>query len=202
MLKAFKGDYVRRIDMTDQVVANASIWLKDVEGADIDTEWVRSKTDGIYADVYLSFEPDGRKKGSFAETLDEESYALCIDEAYSLACECLRELIIKRLTAVGYAEAMDEEEADALINEALGMPLDSYIMNAGITFAPAYSEISTGINRSGEYSIHKNTIEWMRDGAQMTDGFSVTSDTISIPDAGFIYTKIDDEKKDTDEGEK
>lgn len=205
MLKSFDGEYSRRIDITDKVAANASVWLKDVEGADIDAEWVRSKTDGISAEIRLNFTPDGLKKGSFTETLDDESYAACVDEAYRLTGECLRELIIKRLTAVGYAETMSNEEADALITEALGMPLDSFIRNAGISIAPDPGEISSSINRSGEYRISGKTIEWLRDGEQKNDVFSVTSDTLSIPDAGFIYTRNDDngnkatEKDETEE---
>ncbi len=193
MLKSFDGEYSRRIDITDKVAANASVWLKDVE------------TDGISAEVRLNFTPDGLKKGSFTETLDDESYAACVDEAYRLTGECLRELIIKRLTAVGYAETMSDDEADALITEALGMPLDSFIRNAGISIAPDPEELSSLINRSGEYRISGKTIEWLRDGEQKNDAFSVTSDTLSIPDAGFIYTRNDDngnkatEKDETDE---
>lgn len=198
MLKSFSGEYSRRVDITDKVAANASVWLKDVEGADIDAAWVRSKTDGIYADVSLEFTPDGLKKGSFTEALDDESYEVCVDEAYRLTGECLRELIIKRLTAVGYAETMSDDEADALITEALGMPLESFIRSAGISIAPDRDEISSAINRSGDYRINGKSIEWMRDGEQKTDAFSVTADTLSIPDAGFIYTRSGDK---TDEGD-
>ena len=196
-LKSFKGDYVRRIDITDQVTANAAVWLKDVEGAEIEADWIRSMTDGIYADVCLSFTPDGLSKGSFTETLDEASYEACREEAYRMTCECLKELIIKRLVAVGYAESMSDDEADALITEALNMPLESYVKNAGIALIPDYNELADDINRSGDYRIKGKAIEWMRGDDKISDNYSVTSDSISIPDAGFVYTRpeAEDDKK-------
>lgn len=192
-LRMFRGDYVRRIDLTDQIAANAAVWLKDVEGADIDTDWVLDKTEGIYAKAVLNFDPDGLTKGSYTETLTEDSYKECDDEAYRVTGECLRELIITRLTAIGYADSMSTEEADALITEALGMPLDQYIREAGVEIMPAYNDLAEGINRSGDYRIRRKSIEWMRDGAESVDEFSVASDTITIPDAGLIYVRSEDE---------
>lgn len=188
-LRMFRGDYVRSVDVTDRIVASAAVWLKDVEGADIDAGWVRTHTDGISVQADLNFDPQGLAKGSFAEMLDEEAYSRCVDEAYALACECLRELIIKRLVAVGYAEELSDEEADALITEALGMPLEAYVKNAGVLIAPDRSELSGEIDRSGDYRIHGNIIEWTRVGVQVSDAFSVTSDSISIPGTGFIYVR-------------
>lgn len=188
-LRMFRGDYVRMVDVTDRVVASAAVWLKDVEGADIDAGWVRAHTDGISVRADLSFEPEGLAKGSFTETLDEEAYAECVEEAYALTCECLRELIVKRLVAVGYAEELSDDEADALITEALGMPLEAYVKNAGVLIAPDHDELAGETDRSGEYRVRRNTIEWTREGTQVSDAFSVTSDSISIPGTGLIYVR-------------
>lgn len=197
-LRAFKGDYVRSIDLTDRIVADASVWLKDVEGADVDADWVGSRTEGIYANVYLSFTPDGLTKGSYTETLDPDSYEKCSNEAYELTGKCLRELIIKRLTAVGYAQSLSDEEADALITEALGMPLDQYIKNSGAKIIPEYDELAGNINRSGEYKIKKKTIEWEREDALVSDAFSLTSSALSIPDAGLIYSSVSSKASDNE----
>lgn len=196
-LRAIRGDYVRSLDITDQVVARVAVWLNDVEGAEVDAEWIREKTQGIYVDVELSFTPEGLTKGSFTETLNAESCAAGEEEAYRVTGDCLRELIVKRLTAVGYTESLDDEEADKLITGALGMPIDSYLKNAGIDVAPDYNELAEKINRSGEYKIRKMTIEWTRDGMDTVDAFSVTKDTLAIHDAGYVYTRVEsnDEKE-------
>ena len=188
-LRAFRGDYVRSIDVTDVVVAEAAIWLSDVEGADIDTDWIRDKTDRLYVQADLSFTSKGLSSGSFTEEIDNPSYAECEAAAYGLVAECLRELIIRRLTAVGYAESVTEAEADSLIKEALGMTLDNYIKNAGISFMPEYNELSDQINRSGDYRIRKKTIKWERGGEEVTDAFSVAGDRLVITEPELIYTR-------------
>ena len=188
-LRAFSGDYKRTIDMTDMIVANAGIWLDDVEGADITPEWIQERTEPILLTTTLSFSPHGLKKGSFTEELDNPSYSECSDKAYALITDCLRELIIKRLTTVGYAETVSDEEADALITEALGMSLDSYIKDAGVSIMPDYNELADELTRTGDYTIRKMTVEWTRDGEDKTDEFRTTGDTLIIVNAGYIYEK-------------
>lgn len=190
-LRALRGDFVRKLDITDQVVSQVTLWLNDVEGADIDPDWVRDKGQEICADVELTFIPEGLTKGTFTETLNTESYAHCSEEAYRITGECLRELIVNRLTAVGYSESLSNDEADALITEALGMSLDNYLKNAGVDIIPDYNELAEEINRSGEYKIRRMTLEWTRDGADAVDSFSVTKDSLAVLDAGFIYMRVE-----------
>ena len=188
-LRAFDGDYARTVDMTDRIVANAAVWLKDVEGAEVSTEWIRSKTEPLILTATLSFDPQGLKKGSFTEKLDEASYSECSDKAFELTAECLRELIIRRLTMVGYAESVSDEEADALIEEALGMPLEGYIREAGVNIIPDQNELAQELARTGDYRINKMTIEWMRDGEEKADAFRTADNTLIIVEPGIIYTR-------------
>ena len=188
-LQAFKGDYTRTMDVTDRVVSNIAVWLKDVEGDDVNADWVKSRTDPFILTTTLSFDPQGLKKGSFTEELNEPSYSECSDKAYVLTAECLKELIIKRLTLIGYAESLSDEEADALITEALGMTLDSYIKNADIKIMPDHNKLANELTRTGDYSIKKMTIEWTRSGEDITDTFKTAGDTLIIVEPGYIYER-------------
>ncbi|MBR5766461.1 MAG: hypothetical protein IKX95_06740 [Lachnospiraceae bacterium] len=184
-LNAFKGDYYYTIDLADQAAAEAALWLSDVEGADIDTEWVRSRMpEDMSVKVILSFEREGLKKGTYSESLDKGSYEKCRDMAYAALSSCLRELIIDRLVYVGYAESVSETEADALINEALGMTMDDYLKNINVTVLPDYDTLAGPINREGDYKIKKKTITWERDGASVTERFVSEKGTLSFPDSG------------------
>ena len=188
-LSAFSGEYTRYIDITDRVVSNIAVWLSDVEGAQVDSEWVRSRTEDMIVSTELSFNPKGLKRGSYTEELNNPSYGECEDRAYLLTADCLRELIIKRLSLIGYADSLTDEEADALVKEALGMSLDSYIKNAGIHFMPDYNELTGEVTRTGDYRIRGNSITWERDGQEATDEFRRGRDSLIIVEPGYIYSK-------------
>ena len=188
-LQAFKGDYTRTVDVTDRVVSNIAVWLKDVEGADVTAEWIKSRTEPFILTTTISFDPQGLKKGSYTEELNDPSYTDCSERAYALTAECLKELIIKRLTLIGYAESLSDEDADALITEALGMTLDSYIKSAGIKIMPGRDELANEITRSGDYRIDKMTIGWTRAGEDISDTFKTADDTLIIVEPGYIYER-------------
>ena len=188
-LTAFRGDYIRQLDITDRVVTNAAIWLKDVEGADVTEEWVRNKTDGIETSVSLSFDPSGHNKGNFSEEIDTSGYAGCKEESTALLCGCLKELIKKRLEMVGYGKDMSLEDVDELITQALGMTLDSYLNNAGISATPDFDRLEETVGRSGEYKIRRNLITWERDGAMVSEHFTTGRGALTITEPSFVYTR-------------
>ena len=90
---------------------------------------------------------------------------------------------------VGYAESVSDEEADALITEALGMPLDSYIKDSGVIIMPGYDELAQGQTGLGDYKISGMTIEWTRNGEERADEFKTAGDTLIIVDRGCIYER-------------
>ncbi len=189
VLSAFRGDYVRSVDITDRVVAKAALWLADVEGADISEEWIMGKTEGIDALVNLNFDPNGPLSGTFTEGLDGPDFAGCREESSALVCDCLRELIIKRLEAVGYGENLSDDAADALINEALGMGLPAYLENIGVNTAPDFDLLEDDIARSGSYKIRGNRIIWEREGAECKDRFSTGKGVLVIDEPSFVYKR-------------
>ena len=199
-LRAFRGDYVRRIDVTDRVVASTALWLKDVEGADVTEEWIRSKTDGIDIAVILSFDPSGPHKGTFSEEVDASDYASCREESLALVCDCLRELIIKRLSMIGYGESITDDEADDLTEQALGMPLRDYLDGIGVNTAPDFDTLEEETGRSGEYRIKGNTISGEWEGGSVTESFSVGKNVLTMHDKSLVYTRVEepgDEEGDT-----
>ena len=196
-LSAIRGDYVRQQDVTDMVVTNAAIWLKDVEGADVTEEWVRSKTDRIEAGVNLTFDPSGPFGGSYAEEIDTSLYVKCKEESARLLVDCLKELIIKRLEMVGYGKDMSPEQVDELIMQALGMTLDDYLNNSGISAAPDFDRLEETVGRSGEYKIKRNMITWDRDGVSVSEHFVTGRGSLIITEPSFVYSRPDD-RDDTD----
>ncbi|MCR5421779.1 MAG: hypothetical protein K6E98_12340 [Lachnospiraceae bacterium] len=191
-LMAFRGEYVRDVDITDRVIAKVAIWLKDVEGANVDDEWIRSKTDSFIVKVDLDFDNKGLKKGTFTESVNNSSYAECEEKAYKLTADCLRELIIKRLILVGYAKELTDEDADVLIKEALGMTLYNYIKNSRVEIFPDYNEFAEEVTRTGDYRIRGTQIEWERNDKKVKEEFRVSKDTIIIVEAEDIYKKQGD----------
>ncbi len=189
-LNAFKGEYRRSVDLTERITANIAVWLQDVEGADVDAEWVRSRTEPMYVYSDLSFDRNGLRKGTYTEELDEASYTECEDMAYSLCADCLRELIIKRLVMTGYAESISDDTADKLIGEALGMTLNNYIKNAGVEILPDHDELAGEIGRSGEYRIKGNFVSWERAGATVTDEFRSAKRSLIIVEPEYVYKKV------------
>ncbi len=189
-LNAFEGEYRRPVDLTERITANIAVWLQDVEGADVDTEWVRSRTEPMYIYSDLSFDRNGLRKGTYTEALDETSYSECEDKAYSLCADCLRELIIKRLVITGYAESIDNDTADRLVTDALGMTLDNYIKNAGVKIMPDHDELSGEIVRSGEYRIKGNFVSWERAGTTVTDEFRRAGDSLIIVEPEYVYRRL------------
>lgn len=188
-LRSFSGEYRRSIDLTDRIAANIAVWLQDVEGADVDTEWVRSRTEPMYAYAELSFNRKGLKKGTFTEELSNPSYSECEDAAYRLCADCLKELIVKRLIMTGYAESISDETADKLINDALGMTLDNYIKNAGVEIMPDYNELVQEVGRNGDYRISGNTVQWERGGETVTDEFRRADSSLIIVEPEYVYKK-------------
>ena len=198
-LNAFKGNYVRQTDITDRVVALAALWLKDVEGADITDEWIRSKTEGIRASVILSFDPTAPLSGSFTEEVDTADYARCKAESSALLCDCLRELIIKRLEMVGYGEGISIDEADTLITSALGMSLDNYLENIGVSAAPDFDELEEANGRTGDYKIRGSYITWDLDGSEVKERFSTGKKVLTIKDRALVYTRPEEDDKGDEE---
>ncbi|MCR5357220.1 MAG: hypothetical protein K6E63_07425 [Lachnospiraceae bacterium] len=203
-LNAFKGDYYYTVDLSDRAVGNIALWLADVEGAEIDPEWIKDKLpEDMSVKVALSFERRGFKRGSYEESLDEATYTACEKGAYDALSECLKELIIGRLVDIGYAESVSGEEADTLIKETLGMTMDNYLKNAGVLVLPSYDELAEPVNRSGDFKIKGKTITWERDGAEVTERFVADKETLSFPESGesgYLFKREAAEGKKKDSG--
>ena len=189
-ISPFRGQYTRTVDFTQEAVTAATLWLSDVEGAEIGSEYIMAKSEGISANVILEF--DGiMGKGSFKEELSREAYDSCVSQAYNMTAVCLRDLIFERLIAVGYSETMSEDEVDALIKEALGMTLDNYIRNSGVVLMPAYEEIEADYNRSGDYKIKGSSIEFTVNGEVTSEHYAASRDTLAMNETGKIYRRVE-----------
>ncbi len=194
-LSAFKGEYVRSIDVTDSVVAGVALWLKDVEGADITTEWIKEQLDDeLKITVHLTFERKGLSSGTCNEAAGRDSYEECREKSFALTCDCLRKLLIKRLEAVGYTGSLSDADTDALISEALGMPLGDYIKNAGVEVIPPFEEFQDEVSRSGDYRIKGSRIELKTGDKVIKDSYAVTGDSIAFPSRGLVYSRAADDK--------
>lgn len=200
ILSAFHGDYVRPLDITDKVVASAALWLDDVEGADITEDWVREHTEGILVNVNLNFDPSGPLSGTYTEEIDAAGFAACREQSKALVCDCLRELIIKRLELVGYGENISDQDADALIGEALGMNLDNYLESIGLDVMPDFDMLEEDIARSGEFKIRGSSIIWNRDGVECRDRYSTGKNILIINEPALVYTR--EKKSDKQEDDK
>ena len=194
-LTAFRGDYVRTMDLTDRVVGGTALWLGDVEGADITEDWVREKAENLSVNINLSFDPSGPLKGTFSEDVDAASYSSCREAASALVCDCLRELVVKRLTAVGYTKDVSDQAIDTLISDSLGMPLKDYLEGIGLNTAPDYDALEESIGRSGDYRIRGRKICWERGGKESREAYQAARGVLVINDRKEVYERAEDEKE-------
>lgn len=145
------GEWSARLDMTEQAVVAAFGWLSDIEAVSVSPEDVAACMRNLTIQVNLTLEQTAPGQGTFRCEISPEAYDACRQAAYQALGEAFRAALAERLLMAGYAGSTDEAALGELAEEALGMPLFSYLMSCGPALMPSLEELQARYDGSGSY---------------------------------------------------
>lgn len=176
-----KGKYIEKVDITNEVISNAAVWLSSLQDSEINTEKIDEYMDDIMVDIILDMNSSGMKNGTYSLKVDQSSYDKACDLAYECLANELKDFIAASLDKVSYDLEEENTSIDELINEALGMDIKQYLLECKVYLLPSYEDICSRYEASGNYSVDDGTLK--------LDGFKNTPEN----EAGlYHYTWEDD----------
>ncbi len=204
-MNSLTGHWSHEVDITDDVLSSASLWLSDVEGADISSLIPDDSTERLTITVNLEMSASGLGKGEYRMTIDQESYDICKNKTYDVLSSCLEEIIASRLEMVEYDESISAETAHKIAEDVLGQSLNSYLEDKGVSVMPKLDRLASIYEDEGNYSFDLHTITWKSSSANtsddndttditnnsldMTEKYMTDSDLFVLPDREITYRK-------------
>ena len=158
--KNIAGSWYREVDLTESVDKRMCAWLgtETVEGLD-----------PVKVKVVLNIEEtDTDALYNYSISLDEESYKEAYDTARAGMADEINRLVLTKTGQAGY-NLSDEEEAQSVVEEALGMSLDDYIKEYLPALLSEYDDLNKDYARSGSFSLNDSQITWNTDGEEMQE---------------------------------
>ena len=149
--RSLSGEWTAELDLTEQAVVAAFIWLQDIEAVSVSPEDVESRMQKLTIQVDLNLEATAGSEGVFCCSILPESYTVCEQAAYEAFAAVFRELLAERLRMAGYTGGTDKEDLEALVIETFGMPTVSYLMTCGPALLPSLEDLQEQYDGSGTY---------------------------------------------------
>ena len=188
--------YSREVDITREIAANIALWLSDIEGTDIDTDYVKDRCGEFKVRSSLTLYKDGFNKGTYEEAFDEASYNELQKLTDSVIDSILNEIIAERLVEAGYAETVTPEEAAVIVSSVLGSDASSYIKDNNVSLVPNLEKLSEEYGMSsGEYSISKGMITFTDsvNGSKISENLIRKKNSLVLVDSNRVYVREDAE---------
>lgn len=151
-----KGNFTRKIDITDEVVSRVGLYLHDVQGINVDTDYVKSYVDKVEVEADLSFEKAGMGKGTITSSINELSYQQAEEKVYHAVSDQMTDFIIERLKRMDYDMAGISVEELAI--ETLGMPIYDYLKKCEIDLMPGIEVLNDEYGLGGEYRLKNDSL--------------------------------------------
>ena len=148
------GTWYRNEDVSDIIYDNMENYLKDAVGGD---EMDLSAYEDDY-NLAIKLEFDD---GEMTEILDEESYEKVLNNAKSALKRAVLDLIETRMQ-LAFIET--DVETETIVEEALGMDIDSYLSEYGPQLLPDVSEFAEKFYVNSEYKATRNKIKLLENG--------------------------------------
>lgn len=181
------GTWSRTIDVSSDMEEYIRTYLKDATlGSEID---VSKYVPEAFVKISVIFD----KNGTFETHVDAESYEEALKSGREALKEALKDLITKRLE-VSYIET--QKDVDTLVNEALGMNLDSYLDEYGPQILPPLSDFDLKYSFKGYYKSDKDFIYFtdylnlpLR--GETSNKYLISDDTlvINFSDGACVYAR-------------
>lgn len=187
------GDYIRKIDVTAEAVTKATLWLNDVQGANITAEEIRDYIGKVYVEADVIFKGTGSTYGNYSQTINEESYRAAEDMVYEAVGKRLNELMVDRLIKAGYEPELETTTIEDTVKEAMGMSTSEYLLKADIGLLPLLTDMQSEYNLKGGYTYEDNTLT-IKAGDSETVGLAVLSnEAMMFDDVTYIRRENVDE---------
>ena len=163
------GGWHRTIDLAAEAGAAAKEWLMDAEGGraiDMKT-YMGSVTVGV--DLTLAAD------GSWTCTVDENSYRMAEQQAYTALEQALEDLLLARAQEAGQ-EMTGREEAAQSIEDTIGMSCREYLRTYGPVLLPALEELRAEYEGSGDWKAESGVL--LRNGSG--EAFLINTDLLVL----------------------
>lgn len=147
--KLIEGEWKRDIDFSRKVASSIDTYLDEAEHSEI------IQADNYVKNVSVSATLLLRDDGTYAETISEDDYNAAVSTANTALKMAFKDLIVYRL---GISGVEKQEDVDSLIEQAIGMSLEAYLNEQGITLLPTYDELVAEYSSSGNYKYKNNII--------------------------------------------
>lgn len=184
------GVYEREVDVTDRVAADMAIWLTDIDGMEIDSNWVTDRIESYTVTEVLTLSDDNGK--TYARTIDQGSYTSLTNKVNEDIGRLLTEIIKDKLVKKGYKDALSDEEAADVARQVLGMSVSDYLVTNGISVVPSAEDIAEsviGSAQSGSYSMHGNEITFQSQDVSETELLIKKKGTLVFTESGRVYNE-------------
>ena len=184
----FTGTFEREVDVTELVSADIALWLSDIDGAEIDTQWVKSRVEPYTVKEILTL------SDTYSRTVDPDSYTKLTQRVNDDIDKLLSEIIKDKLVEKGYKEQMTDEEALAITSQVLGMSASDYLSSNGISIVPSSEEISevvTGSLNEVDLSFDKsgNKLTVTSENDSKTEHIIYKKGTLVFTESGRVYNE-------------
>ena len=141
-MRAIRGNWYRKVDLTDDSVDAAQEWIKEALMSDsVDVSEFLAE---LELPVYLTF-----AEGEWQQEVREDDYLVLEEKSLSGMTESFRSLIETRLERAG----IENFDIDGLMEKAVGMDLKTYLSEYGPDLLPEYEELSSDFNAQGSYVV-------------------------------------------------
>jgi len=184
--------YIRQIDVTDIVAGEVAVWLSEIEGENIDVEWVKQRCDKVYVQSTLIFAGE-EGNNTFKESIDEDSYSELNKYADDLINNLLSEVLADRLTRSGYADSVSGTEALEIAASVLGEAPSDYIREKNVILVPSIEYLnSTYTLGEGSYTQEKGIITFEKGNAEtVIESVIIRKDSLVLKDSSLVFIKED-----------
>lgn len=164
-----KGSWYKRVDVSKDIVENMEYYMGSFTGGEdamIDLDKYINEED-----YYVAYKVTFGWDGSYKEEFDEKSYEVCKDKAYEDLKTAVSEVLVKSLEA---ANVDTDKSAEELVNEAVGMDIDTYLRDYGPALLPNPEEfVSEGASEmTYDCSMKRITITSVIDEKEEKSGFN------------------------------
>lgn len=172
--KKIDGTFTRDVDVTQIVTSDIAIWLSDIEGMDIDAQWVGNRVEPYVVTETLTLTSSGSSGNAYIRTVDSDSYNKLTQKVNTDIDVLLAEIVKEQLLAKGYSDSVSDDDASRITTQVLGMSASEYLSSNGVSVAPTQeklAEIVTGSSdsQSGTYSISGNEMTISINGVETTE---------------------------------
>ena len=171
--KNLSGEWTTSLDLTDQAVVTALVWLQDIEAVDVSIQDIEAHMQGLTVEMNLTLVQTAPSEGTFQCSVSPAHYDTCRQAAYDGFAAVFRELLAERLRMADYEGSTDEEAVETLVIETFGMSTADYLTACVPELLPSMEELQGRYDGSGTYQAKDGILTRQFDDADPAETIAV-----------------------------